>query len=135
MGPSLRVASLASFLMPDQYDVARIALALPDAVADDSEFSFRVNGRQFVHVWRERVDPKKTKVPNTDVVVVSVRDEMDKQTLLASGAPQIFTEPHYDGYASILVRLSDVDAVLLEKLITDSYDLAVAKAPVKKRAG
>ena len=67
------------------------------------------------------------------MVVVSVLDEMDKQTLLASGAPQIFTEPHYDGYPSILVRLSDVDPVLLEKLITDSYELAIAKPPPRSR--
>ncbi len=119
--------------MPTQDDVARIALALPDTKADDSEFSFRVNGRQFVHVWRERVDPKKTKVPNPGVVVIGVRDEMDKQTLLGSGDPSIFTEPHYDGWPSILVRLSDVDPGFLEKLITDSYDIAVAKGTPKPR--
>src|SRR3954470_2114408 len=99
--------------MPNQEDVARIALALPGAVADDGTFGFRVNGRQFVHVWRERVDPKKTKVPNAEVVVVSVRDEMDKQTLLGSGVPAIFTEPHYDGWPSILVRLPNIDPGLL----------------------
>lgn len=119
--------------MPDQEDVARIALSLPGVMHSDTEFSFRVNGRQFVHLWRERVDPKKTKVPNPGVVVVSVRDEMDKQTLLASGDSAIFTEPHYDGYAAILVRLADVDPAFLEKLITDSYELAVEKGPPKAR--
>jgi hypothetical protein len=119
--------------MPNQEDVARIALSLPGAEADESEFSFRVGGRQFVHVWRERVNPKKTKVPNPSVVVVSVRDEMDKQTLLNSRIPGIFTEPHYDGWPSILVRLPDVDPALLEKLITDSHDLAVAKGAPKPR--
>jgi hypothetical protein len=119
--------------MPSQEDVARIALALPGAVADGSGFSVRVNGRQFVHVWRERVDPKKTKVPNDDVVVVGVRDEMDKQTLLGSGIPGIFTEPHYDGWPSILVRLPDVDPAFLEKLVTDSYEIAVAKGAPKPR--
>ena len=44
--------------MPIQEDVARIALALPGATQVDGEFAFRANGRQFVHVWRERVDPK-----------------------------------------------------------------------------
>ena len=119
--------------MPTQDDVVRIALLLPDAKADDSEFSFRVNGRQFVHVWRERIDPKKAKVPNTGVVVIGVRDEMDKQTLLGSGHPAIFTEPHFDGWPSILVRLESVDRGLLEKLITDSYDLAASKPPPKPR--
>jgi hypothetical protein len=106
-------------------------MALPDVTPDDGEFSFRVNGRQFLHVWRERIDPKKTKVPNSDVVVVRVRDEMDKQTLLGLGNPALFTEPHYDGYAAVLVRLPDIDAEFLEKLITDSYELAASKPPPK----
>jgi hypothetical protein len=72
-------------------------------------------------------------VPSTEVVVVAVRDEMDKQTLLASGDPAIFTEPHYDGWPDVLLRLADIDRPFLEKLITDSYDIAVAKGPPKPR--
>lgn len=119
--------------MASQEDVARIASSLPGATQSDSDSSFRVNGRLFVWPWRERLDPKKAKVPNNDVVVVAVADEMDKQTLLASGNPAIFTEPHYDGWPDILVRLSDVDYALLEKLITDSYDIAILKGPPKAR--
>jgi hypothetical protein len=119
--------------MPTQQDAGRIALALPDVTRADDEFSFRVNGRQFLHAWRERIDPKKTKVPNREVVVVGVRDEMDKETLLGSGNPALFTEPHYDGYAAVLVRLPEIDEEFLEKLITDSYEIAVAKGPPKPR--
>ncbi len=119
--------------MPAQNDAAHIALSLPDAVQADGEFAFRVNGRLFVHAWRERIDPKKAKVSSQDVVVVSVRDEMDKQTLLSSGNPSIFTEPHYDGWPSILIRLADIDPALLEKLITDSYEIALAKGPPRPR--
>src|SRR3954454_13680729 len=119
--------------MPSQDDVTRIALALPGAVQSETEFEFRANGRLFVWAWRERVDPKKAKVPSREVVVVRVRDEMDKQTLLALGDPSIFTEPHFDGYANVLIRLADVDPAFLEKLITDSYELAVAKPPSRPR--
>jgi hypothetical protein len=119
--------------MPSQQDAARIALALPDVTRADDEFSFRVNGRLFLHAWRERTDPKKPKVPNREVVVVGVRDEMDKQTLLSTGNPALFTEPHYDGYAAVLVRLPDVDDTFLQKLITDSYDLAASKPPPRPR--
>jgi hypothetical protein len=119
--------------MPRQHDVRAIALALPNAVEDESGFAFRANGRLFVWAWLERVDPKKARVPSREVVVVRVRDEMDKQTLLGLGDPAIFTEPHFDGYANVLVRLADVDPALLERLITDSYELAVAKPPPRKR--
>ena len=40
-----------------------------------------------------------------------------------------FTEPHFDGWPDVLVRLADVDPAFLEKLITDSYYIAVAKGP------
>jgi hypothetical protein len=119
--------------MPDQGDVRRVALSLPGAQESMSSFEFRVNGRLFVWAWRERIEPKKSKVPSREVIVVAVRDEMDKQTLLAADIAGIFTERHYDGWPDILVRLADVDPAMLERLITDSYELAVAKGPPKPR--
>jgi hypothetical protein len=124
--------ALASPQMPSQDDVATIARALPGAAQADDEFSFRANGRLFVWAWLERIDPKKARVPSREVVVVRVRDEMDKQTLLELGDRGIFTEPHFDGYAAVLVRLADVDRDFLEKLITDSYEIAVSKPPPRK---
>src|SRR3954467_11146712 len=109
--------------MPSQDDVAQIALGLPGVIRAETEFSFRVNGRLFVWAWLERIDPRKARVPSTEVVVVRVRDEMDKQTLLGMGDPHILTEPHFDGYACVLVRLASADPEFLEKLITDSYEL------------
>jgi hypothetical protein len=103
------------------------------AVESEDDFEFRVGGRLFVWAWRERVDPKKPKVPSSNVVVVAVRDEMDKRTLLGDGNGQIFTEPHYDGWPDVLVRLPEIDDALLEKLIVDSYELAVTKGPPKSR--
>jgi hypothetical protein len=50
--------------MTTQDDVRRIALSLPEGTESESEFGFRVAGKQFVSLWRERVDPKKPKVPN-----------------------------------------------------------------------
>jgi hypothetical protein len=118
--------------MAGQDDVARIALALPSVVQSD-DYSFRVNSRQFVHAWLERLDPKKARVPNPDVIVVGVRDEMDKQTLVGLGNSAVFTEPHFDGWPSVLVRLPDIDPAFLAKLITDSYEIAVAKGAPKPR--
>jgi len=121
--------------MPSQDDVRRIALALPGAVEADGEFSFRADGRLFVWAWLERIDPKKERVPSREVVVVRVRDELDKQTLLAMSDPSIFTEPHFDGWPDVLIRLADVNPALLEKLVSDSHQIAVAKRPQKPRRG
>ena len=46
------------------------------------------------------------------------------------GPGVFFTEPHYDGYAAILVRLGVIDDPMLAKLITDSWRL---KAPKRFR--
>src|SRR4051812_39832620 len=119
--------------MPSQDDVAAIALGLPGAVQADGRFEFRANDRLFCWAWLERIDPKKARVPSREVVVVRVRDEMDKQTLLALDDPAIFTESHFDGWPHILIRLADVDPRFLEGLITDSYDIAVAKGAPKPR--
>lgn len=32
-----------------------------------------------------------------------------------------FTEPHFDGYASIHVRLAEADEALLERLLADAW--------------
>jgi hypothetical protein len=100
---------------------------------DDGSFTFRVNERLLVWLWRERVDPKKAKVPNPDVVVIPVRDEMDKEALVSGDPDVIFTEPHFDGYAMVLVRLSRVDDGMLERLIRDAWASQSAKPPAKRR--
>src|SRR5690348_9595451 len=64
----------------NQDDVRRIALALPGVTEHkgphSSGFSVGSKGKQkgLVWVWRERVDPKKPRVPNPDVLVVRVAD-------------------------------------------------------------
>jgi hypothetical protein len=58
--------------MSDQADVRRIALSLPGAVAEG--LGYRVNGKQFVWTYPEKVHPKKPRVPNPEVLCVRVAD-------------------------------------------------------------
>jgi hypothetical protein len=109
--------------MSTQEDVARIALSLPQASKSEREFGFRVEGRQFVSLWAERVDPKKAKVANPEVVVVSVADLGEKEGLLARDPQKFFTTAHYDGYKAVLVHLPKVDLDELTELITESWRL------------
>jgi len=109
--------------MAELADLRRIALALPAAVESPGEPHFTVRGKQFVHTWRERVHPKKTKVPRPDVLVVQVPDLTDKEALIAERPDVFFTEPHYDGYRMVLVRLREVDVDTLAEVVTDSYRL------------
>ena len=108
-------------------DVQRIAIGLPEAVADDQGTAFRVGGKLFAWPWLERVDPKKGRVPNRVVLNVRIASEMDKDVLIGMNPKAFFTEPHFDGYAAIQVRLDAVDEAMLEKLIADSWRLVAPK--------
>jgi hypothetical protein len=109
----------------DQNDVRRIALALPETSEAEGHFAFSVRnkGKQkgFVWAWNERVEPKKPRVPRSDVVAIRVTDRLDKEALLASDDEKFFTEPHYDGFPAVLVRLPLIGVDELEELIVDAW--------------
>ena len=112
-------------------DVRRLALGLPDVAADG--LSYRVNRRLICWPWMERVDPRKARVANLEVLVVRTASELDKHALIEMDPLVFFTEPHYDGYAAILVRLASVDESLLAKLIYDAAALARQKPPARRQ--
>ncbi len=122
--------------MPDQNDVRRIALSLPDTSEGDDRFAFSVrNGSKdkgFVWDWQERVEPKKPRVPRPDVLAVRVANRSEKEMLLAADERKFFTEPHYNGFPAVLVRLDAVDLDELEELITDAWRCQAPRALVKE---
>jgi hypothetical protein len=122
--------------MADQADVRRIALSLPEAVESDERFVFAVRhkGRMkdFVWVWMERTEPKKPRVPRPDVVAVRVANQGEKATLLASDPDKFFTEPHYNGFPAVLVRLPAVEEHELRELITDAWRCQAPRALVRE---
>jgi hypothetical protein len=75
----------------------------------------------FCWSWKERVHPKKPRVERSDVLAVRVIDEADKQALLLSDPAVFFTEPHYNGFPALLVRLPEVSLEQLEELIVDAW--------------
>jgi hypothetical protein len=109
----------------DQSDVRRVALSLPGTSEAEDRFAFSVEnkGKQkgFAWVWAERVEPKKPRVPRPDVLAVRVADQHEKQALLAADDAKFFTEPHYNGFPAVLVRLPAIGAGELAELITDAW--------------
>ena len=111
--------------MATQADVRRLALALPGTTEGTDRFAFSVEnkGKQkgFVWVWLERKDPKKARTPCPTVLAVRVRDQAEKAALLAGDPDVFFTEPHYNGFPAVLVRLPKVPRALLRKLVVDAW--------------
>ena len=122
--------------MATQEDVRRIALALPETYEEDDRFAFSVRnkgkgkGKGLVWVWLERVEPKKPRVPNDGVLAIRVANEEEKQSLVAADPAKYFTEPHYNGYPAVLVRLAAVDVDELSELLTDAWRIQAPKALV-----
>ena len=102
-------------------DVREIALSLPETTEDAHGFRFFVDGKQFAWPWLERIDPKRARAPNLEVMAVRVGNELEKEALIDMDPAVFFTEPHYDGYAAILVRLHVIDPDLLRVVLTDAW--------------
>jgi len=107
--------------MADDEDVRRLALALPRVEEIDSDgFDFRVAGRGFVWSYPER-RPGEPRVIRTDVAVLYVGDEAEKQALLLGEPRLFFTAPGYDGWPLVMLRLEQVGVERLAELITDAW--------------
>ena len=107
--------------MADADDVRRVALALRDVEEIDSDgFDFRVGGRGFVWSYPER-RPGQRRVIRTDIAVLYVGDEAEKQALLLGEPRLFFTAPGYDGWPLVMLRLAEVDAGRLAELVTDAW--------------
>ena len=102
-------------------DVRRLALKLPHVVEIDSDgFDFRVGNKGFIWSYPERL-PGKPRVIRTDIAVLYVGDEAEKQALLLGEPALFFTTPGYDGLPLVMLRLAEVSTARLTELITDAW--------------
>ena len=107
--------------MADDDDVRRLALGLPHVAEIDSDgFDFRVGNRGFVWSYPERL-PGQRRVIRTDVAVLYVGDEAEKQALLLGEPELFFTTPGYDGWPLVMLRLPEVGVDRLAELVTDAW--------------
>ncbi|GAA3061958.1 MmcQ/YjbR family DNA-binding protein [Actinokineospora globicatena] len=97
--------------MVTEQDVRRSALALPATTEKPSYGTpgFRVRDKLFA------------RLRDADTLVVFVADLSEKDALIASAPDRYFTTPHYDGYASVLVRLSEVGVEDLADILLESW--------------
>jgi hypothetical protein len=98
-----------------------LALSLPHVVEIDSDgFDFRVGGHGFVWSYPER-PPGQPRVIRTDIAVLYVGDEAEKQALLLGEPELFFTTPGYDGLPLVMLWLARVSVKRLRELIGDAW--------------
>jgi len=125
--------------MATQSDVRRIALSLPETREGEGHFAFSVLNRAkhkgFAWVWMERVDPRKPRMPCHDVLAVRVANLDAKEILLMADPRTFFTEPHYEGFPAVLVRLKEIGRAELRALLVDAWTTQAPKALVAQFKG
>lgn len=108
-------------------DLDELALGLPQAtkeVSADGRPAYKVHGKLFCCHRGRRPDALDANGERLgDVLMFRVADLDMKELLLSDTRGIYFTTPHFDGYAAVLVRISD-----LERLDRDELHDLVAEA-------
>lgn len=115
-------------------DVSRIVATLPDT-AEVKPRDWRV--RKKLMVWERPLRPADLEAlgddaPDGDIIGARVADEGVKFALIADQPGVYFTTPHFDGYASVLVRLAEIAVPELTELVTDAWMVQAPKTLIKR---
>jgi hypothetical protein len=120
-------------------DVHELTRAMPHVTVTTGTAGnpvYQVGGRSFVFFRNPRpdaVDPA-TGERYTDVIVIWVDSEGDKQALVQDRASPFFTTPHFDGHLSVLVRASRLGELTRSELTEVIQDAWLARASPSRAA-
>ena len=117
--------------MPSLHDVAALTAALPEVTVGErhGRLTWFVRGKAFA--WDRpfsKADIKRygdQSPPSGPILGISTAGLAEKEAVLAANPGPVFTIPHFDGYAAVLVQLELVTTPLLQELLLDAW-LAVA---------
>lgn len=111
--------------MATRADIRRISLSLPGVVEGETDFAFSVPHKDklkgFAWVWKERVDPKKPRVPNPAVMAIRVANVAQRNVMIGAEPKKFFTEPHYAGFPAVLVRIAEVSVGEMRTLLEEGW--------------
>ena len=112
-------------------EVARIALALPETSQRPAYGNRAWRVRDKLFVWERPLRESEIAefegaAPDGPILGARVEDMVAKQALIADQPELYFTTSHFDGSASVLVRLERIGRKDLEELIAEAW---LARAP------
>jgi hypothetical protein len=115
-------------------DVSRVVATLPET-AEVKPHDWRV--RKKLMMWERPLRQADLEAlgddaPDGDIIGARVADEGVKFALIADQPDVYFTTPHFDGYASVLVRLAEIGVPELTELVTDAWMVQAPKTLVRK---
>ena len=108
----------------------RIALTLAGTVSSTTDLAFAVEVKGklkgYAWSWKERIEAKKPRVPNLGVLAIRVSNTGQKALMIAAEPEKFFTEPHYNGYPAVLVRLAKVRVAEIRVLLEEAWRITAA---------
>jgi hypothetical protein len=107
-------------------DVARLALALPEAVEGTSYGHRAWKLRDKLFVWERPLrnadrEALGDAAPDGPILGARIEHEGAKEALLADGSGAFFTTPHFDGHPSILVQLDLISEEDLTEVVVEAW--------------
>jgi hypothetical protein len=120
-------------------DVHRLALGMPHVTRVDGSQGrpvYQVGGRSFIFFRNPRPDATDpvTGERYDDVIVFWVESEADKQALVDDPGSPFFTNPHFDGHPSVLLRGRDLPALGRAELAEVVQDAWLSRASNRRAA-
>ena len=120
-------------------DVHALARAMPHVTVVDGSAGkpvYQVGGKSFIFFRNPRPDAKDpvTGERYADVIVIWVESQAEKHSLVDDPGSPFFTNDHFNGHDSVLIRERDLEAVTYGELKEIVQDAWLSRASARRAA-